>query len=126
MADLSLVAESVKENEKESDSWKLKWDKENITSVDLYISLDDEDFIKKQTITTDEVQLDFSDVDSYAMYRICATYKDGSKKLSDIITMEKIEKDDAISEMKAELKSSLGAVAVSEMKEKEIADYVSL
>ena len=124
--DLSLVAESVKENEKESDSWKLKWDKENITSVDLYISLDGEDFVKKQTVTTDEVQLDFSDVDSYAMYRICATYKDGSKKLSDIITMEKIEKDDAISEMKAELKSSLGAVAVSEMKEKEIAEYVSL
>ena len=124
--DLSLVAESVKENVEESDSWKLKWDTENVTSADLYVSLDGEDFVKKQTIKTGEIQLDFSDVDSYAMYRICATYTNGSKKLSDIITMEKIAKDDAVDEMKAELKSSLGAAVVSEMKEKEIAEYVAM
>ena len=131
---VALSAESLKENAEQSDSWKLKWDiggeegtnSEQITSADLYVSMDGEPFEKKQTVTAGEIQLDFNEVQEYAMYRICAVFADGSRKLSDIVTMEKVLKEDAVEETQKELKEVLGAEAVSEMKEEEIAEYAQM
>lgn len=122
---VSLSAESLTENAEESASWKLKWDtgsdsssqSEQITSADVYISLDGEAFVKKQAVTSGEIQLDFADVKNYAMYRICATYADGSKKLSDVITLEKVQKEDAVEETENDLVSSMGAEAAAELEE---------
>lgn len=131
---LNLSAESLSEDQEKSSTWKLTWDTESdsgtdagrMTSADVYVSLDGGLFAKETTVTSGQIELNFADVDSYAMYRIIGNYADGSHKLSDIIAMEKVTEEEAISDAESELANALGEEEAASMESGEILEIAQM
>ena len=117
--DGTLSIDSMQKQDAEehpTDQWYLSWETgqpgedasdEIIISADIYESLDGSAFTKIGTNTTGQQLMELPDVEQYASYRIVATYQDGSRRLSDVISVEKQLKEQFIEETEQELDINL-------------------
>lgn len=133
--DGTLRLEADKNDETPQEQWKLTWstgseadDKSSVVSADVYESLDGKNFYKKATSKTGELEIGIPTVNDFALYRIVATCKDGTKQLSNIQGLRKEAVEDYIEEQELEMEAdipdedidtlvSMDAVAVDEESE---------
>ena len=94
---LCLEARSLDDDPELFSVWELSWespDEDNgIVSADLYLSRDGGSFRLERTVTDGSLVMGFDDAQEILMCRIAAEYEDGTYGLSDILALEKTEKE---------------------------------
>lgn len=122
--DGSLILSADKNEENPTDDWYLFWNTGDsasgsadsvITSADIYESLDGNTFKKIGTNTTGQQVISVPEMKNYVSYRIIATYKNGSKRLSNIQSLQKTALDEYVETQEQELGASISEEDVDEL-----------
>ncbi|MBQ4045840.1 MAG: hypothetical protein II627_05275, partial [Lachnospiraceae bacterium] len=113
---LCLEARSLDDDPELFSVWELSWespDEDNrIVSADLYLSRDGGSFRLERTVTDGSLVMGFDDAQEILMCRIAAEYEDGTYGLSDILALEKTEKEARIEAVRAQLMELSGGIPV--------------
>ncbi len=125
--DAGLTIDAVQKtngSEAPTNQWYLVWDTGTvgedtadhiITSAEVYESRDGGAFTKVAVCTTGQQEMKLPEMENYAIYRVIATYQDGSRRLSNVVSLKKDLKEEFVTDTEKEMELDLTSEEAEEL-----------